>query len=204
MAKLTVADWDTTPANNTDVGGISIAEGCAMANLNNAMREMMAQIKAASAGSEFSDSAFRIQDNTDATKQLAFEVSGITTATTRTLTPPNANATIAALDVEDQTVTGGARVTSKSLGTITTGTLTLDPGDRPLQHYTNNGAHTLAPGSNGGSILLEILNGASAGTITTSGFTKVTGSFTTTNGHKFHCSVIVGNAYSSLTIVALQ
>ena len=37
----------------------------------------------------FSDSAFRIQDNADATKQLAFEVSGVATATTRTLTMPN-------------------------------------------------------------------------------------------------------------------
>jgi hypothetical protein len=114
------------------------------------------------------------------------------------------DADTAKLDVEEQVVTGGARVTSKSLGTITTGTLTLDPGDRPLQHYTNNGAHTLAPGSNGGTIILEILNGASAGAVTTSGFTKVSGSFTTTNTHKFHCSVVVGNAFSSLTILALQ
>src|SRR5690606_26020623 len=37
----------TTAANNTDIGGINIAEGCAMANLNNANREMMAQIKSA-------------------------------------------------------------------------------------------------------------------------------------------------------------
>lgn len=39
----------------------------------------------------FSDSTFRIQDNDNATKQLAFEVSGVATATTRTLTVPNAN-----------------------------------------------------------------------------------------------------------------
>jgi hypothetical protein len=39
----------------------------------------------------FSDSTFRIQDNADATKQLAVEVSGVATATTRTLTMPNAN-----------------------------------------------------------------------------------------------------------------
>ena len=45
MPKSAVSDWDTVAANNTDIGGISIAEGCAMANLNNAMREMMAQIK---------------------------------------------------------------------------------------------------------------------------------------------------------------
>jgi hypothetical protein len=108
------------------------------------------------------------------------------------------------LDVEEQVLTGGARVTSKSLGTITTGTLTLDPGDRPHQHYTNNGAHTLAPGSNGGTICLQITNGASAGAITTSGYTKVVGAFTTTNGDDFICTSIVINGFSLLTIQALQ
>lgn len=47
MTKSAYSDWDTTAANNTDIGGISIAEGCAMANLNNAQREMMAQLKTA-------------------------------------------------------------------------------------------------------------------------------------------------------------
>ena len=37
----------------------------------------------------FSDSAFRIQDNANATKQLAFEVSNVATGTTCTLTMPN-------------------------------------------------------------------------------------------------------------------
>lgn len=39
----------------------------------------------------FSDSDFAIQDNGDATKQLKFEVSGITTATTRTVTAADRN-----------------------------------------------------------------------------------------------------------------
>lgn len=47
--------------------------------------------------STFSDSAFRVKDNGDATKLLAFETSGIDTATTRTLTVPNSNGTIALL-----------------------------------------------------------------------------------------------------------
>lgn len=42
-------------------------------------------------GSTFLDNAFRIQDNGDATKQLAFEVAAITTATTRTWTVPDVN-----------------------------------------------------------------------------------------------------------------
>ena len=38
-----------------------------------------------------SDSTFRIQDNDDATKQLAFEVGGIATEQTKTITMPNAD-----------------------------------------------------------------------------------------------------------------
>ena len=48
--------------------------------------------------STFSDANFRVQDNGDATKQLAFECSGITTSTTRTLTVPDENGTIATQD----------------------------------------------------------------------------------------------------------
>jgi len=39
----------------------------------------------------FSDSTFRVQDNGNATKQLAFEVSGITAGTTRIVTMPDAD-----------------------------------------------------------------------------------------------------------------
>ena len=42
-----------------------------------------------------SDSAFLVYDDGDATKNLKFQLSGITTGTTRTLTVPNANGTIA-------------------------------------------------------------------------------------------------------------
>ena len=41
--KVTVADWDTTAANNTDIDGINIDEGCPAAGLNNMGRSIMAQ-----------------------------------------------------------------------------------------------------------------------------------------------------------------
>jgi hypothetical protein len=47
------------------------------------------------ASSEFIDNVFRILDEGDNTKEVAFEASGITTATTRTLTVPDADGTIA-------------------------------------------------------------------------------------------------------------
>ena len=49
------------------------------------------EITAASSSTVFSDDVFRIQDNTDNTKQLGFEVSNITTSTTRTITVPDSD-----------------------------------------------------------------------------------------------------------------
>lgn len=45
MAKNSVADWSTTAANNTDVGGVNIGEGCPPSGINNAIRTVMAQVK---------------------------------------------------------------------------------------------------------------------------------------------------------------
>jgi hypothetical protein len=44
MPKSSVADFDSVAADNTDIGGINIAEGCPAAGMNNAFRELMAQI----------------------------------------------------------------------------------------------------------------------------------------------------------------
>ncbi|ANI79002.1 gp53-like domain-containing protein [Sphingobium sp. EP60837] len=42
---MAVSDWSTTAADNGTVGAVNIAEGCPSANLNNAVREVMAQVK---------------------------------------------------------------------------------------------------------------------------------------------------------------
>jgi hypothetical protein len=44
---------------------------------------------ATAGGSDFSDSTFRISDNTTSTKKIAFEASGISASTTRTITMPD-------------------------------------------------------------------------------------------------------------------
>jgi hypothetical protein len=126
-------------------------------------------------------------------------------AVTGVLPDANVAATLARLNVEDQSLTGGARVTVKALGTITSGTVTPDPGDRSDQAYTNGGAHTLAPGSVAGSYWLTITNNGSAGAITTSGWTVVDGdSFTTTNGHIFFCAARMTETHSLLMVKAMQ
>jgi hypothetical protein len=50
MAKTKISEWSATPANNTDIDGINIAEGCAPSGINDAIREMMAQVKDLYAG----------------------------------------------------------------------------------------------------------------------------------------------------------
>lgn len=43
---MAVSDWSTTAASNTTVGGVNVAENCPPGNINNAIREVMAQIRA--------------------------------------------------------------------------------------------------------------------------------------------------------------
>jgi len=45
MPKTKISEFDTSPVNNSDVGGINVAENCAPSNINNAIRELMAQLK---------------------------------------------------------------------------------------------------------------------------------------------------------------
>jgi hypothetical protein len=50
MAKTKISEFSSTPGNNTDIDGIDIAEGCAPSNINNAIRELMSQLKNQQAG----------------------------------------------------------------------------------------------------------------------------------------------------------
>ncbi len=73
-------------------------------------------------GPEFQDNQFRVTDNGDTSKKLAFEVSGFTTATTRTLTPPNSDTTIVGTDVTQT-------LTAKTFGDAITATQIATPSN---------------------------------------------------------------------------
>ena len=89
-------------------------------------------------------------------------------------------------------------------GTKSSGTYTPDPESGNLQKAVNGGAHTLAPPAFDTTMVIQYTNNASAGAVTTSGFTKVDGSFTTTNGHDFLCYIARVNSFTHLNIVAMQ
>tara|TARA_R100000742_G_C4260238_1_gene78056 strand:+ start:98 stop:580 length:483 start_codon:yes stop_codon:yes gene_type:complete len=52
MSRDKISEWSATAGDNTDVGGININEGCPPATINNALREIMAQVKDFSAGTD--------------------------------------------------------------------------------------------------------------------------------------------------------
>ena len=52
MPKNKVSEWSATASNNTDIGVINIAEGCAPSGINNAIRELMAQVKDMQTGTD--------------------------------------------------------------------------------------------------------------------------------------------------------
>lgn len=68
------------------------------------------------ASNEFLDSEFKVRDETDPTKVVAFQASGVTSGATRTLTVPNASGTITLLEVA-QAFAAGAKKTFSHNGT---------------------------------------------------------------------------------------
>jgi len=50
MAKTKISEFDINPANNTDINNINIAEGCAPSGINNAIRQLMSDLKDLQAG----------------------------------------------------------------------------------------------------------------------------------------------------------
>ena len=71
MAKTKISEYSATASNNTDINGIDIAEGCAPSGINNAIRELMAQLKDQQTGTDADN--FTVGGN--------LSVTGTTTAT---------------------------------------------------------------------------------------------------------------------------
>jgi hypothetical protein len=85
----------------------------------------------------FTDSLFAVADDGDATKKIAFQASGITTGTTRTMTPPNADATLAGLGVA-QTFTGTQTYTGSAVIIGTATRFRLGTSDTDVNAFFSN------------------------------------------------------------------
>ena len=123
-----------------------------------------------------------------------------------TWTGASVNMTLAALNIQGQVLAGGATVTSLSLST---GSLTVDCGARPLQYITGSTSawSFTAPAADGSCMILLTNAGASAVIPSFSGFTvgsNTGGTLTSTASSKFTVQFWRINGTSAYTIFAHQ
>ena len=118
------------------------------------------------------------------------------------------NADILKADEADE-LTVGISAAAYDCGVKSSGTFTPSVDLGNFQFATNGGAHTLAVPAKNCTMVILYKNNASAGTITTSGYTVTDGdTLTTTNGHEFFFYITRINdgstTFSLLTVKALQ
>ena len=111
-------------------------------------------------------------------------------------------------DTADE-LTAGFSAAAYNAGTQTTGTYTPDVDNGNFQYTINGGAHTLGVPIKNCTMVILYKNNASAGTVTTSGYTKVDGdTISTTDGDEFFFYITRVNdgttTFSMLTVKALQ
>lgn len=154
------------------------------------------------------DSGTTIQDNLDTTKQLRFEVSGVTTGTTRTLTVPNADGTIAltsdltAYQPVDSDLTAVAGLAANGIVARTgTGAFSV----RSIGVPATGLSITNADGVSGNPTLALANDLAAVEAISTTGFVKRTATETWTAASIADGdlpSALTGKTYNALSLTA--
>ena len=96
MAKNKITDYDTTAANNTDVGGIDIRGSANVRNHDDGQRMIMAHLARVNAGTDPLAETVAFADPANLTKQVRLDAGNVTAGQTRVLTMPDQNVTITA------------------------------------------------------------------------------------------------------------
>jgi hypothetical protein len=171
MAKTKISEFSTTAADNTDITNINIAEGCSPANLNNAVRSLMALLKdqqTGSSGDPFTCSgtlvssgtvditgAFRLDGTAGASGQVLLSAGGSTTPTWG-----------------NPFITGMIMLWSGSSATIPTGWLLCDGSSSTpdlRNRFVVGATSTYAVGATGGSADAIVVSHTHTATVTDPG-----------------------------------
>ena len=136
MAKVKISEFDVNPDNNTDINNINIAEGCAPSGINNAIRQLMSDLK-----------AFQTGADGDPFNGAVNGTVGATTPNTGAFTTLSASstATLNTLSSSGATITGGSiNGTTVGASTASTGAFTTLSASGA---FSANGGATLGDAS---------------------------------------------------------
>ena len=182
MPKTRISEFDLTAANNTDIDGIDIAEGCAPSGINNAIRELMSQLKDFQGGTSGDALAVAAGGTGSTTASAARTALGLAIGTNvqaydqnlttfvNVFTLPTADGTanqvlktdgsgvlgFAAAATGDVTTTGTQTLTNKTIsGADNTVTVdgTVAVGFRTIPQNSQSAAYTLVAADSGKHIL---------------------------------------------------
>jgi len=178
-------EFSTNAIPNSKLANSSVTVGSTAIALGGSSTTLTGLSSVTSTAVVTNDNGFRIRDNSDNTKQLAFECSGISGSTTRTLTAPDASGTIAtqayvqaqitaedldittddgnsiAIDLDSETLTlaGGTGIASTSTGNTATfaidSTVTTLTGTQTLTNKSLTAPVLTGSSSSAGSIVFK-------------------------------------------------
>ena len=126
MPKNKISEYSSTAADNTDIGGINIAEGMAPSDVNNAMREQMSQLKEFLDGSSGDTITTAKIVATTAEILSGADVTG--TATFNSAVVMSSSVTGTTASFSGATTIGGAAVLSSTLSVANTATMDVITG----------------------------------------------------------------------------
>jgi hypothetical protein len=176
MAKTKISEFDVDPANNTDINNINIAEGCAPSGINNAIRQLMSDLKefqTGAGGDPFNGAVNGTVGATTPASGAFTTLSASSTATLNTLSSSGATITGGSINgttVGASTASTGAFTSLSASGVFSAnGGATL--GDASGDALTiNSSAVSIPNGLNFGSNQFVITSAGNIGVGTSSPF----------------------------------
>lgn len=159
MAKTKISEWSATPSNNTDIDGINIAEGCAPSGINDAIREMMSQIKDWQAGTSGDYTAVSAGGTGVGTLTGIVKGNGTSAFSAATAgtdyTSPTSTETMTNKTLTNPTVTNYTE-TPYSANSSTAITLALTNGTVQIITLTGNATITMPTATSGKSFIMYL------------------------------------------------